>query len=312
MQSFLGSSANSDTMHTLWASAVVLVSVLMIIKGPRPVFVGSGILFTALSYYTKTSRSILVLGLLVVALIISALLSSTRAVSTARRIRDVLSTRAGAVSSLLTVAVLVVAWPLYSRYLAARIPVPFIRTPGPSTDEVVNTLPSIASVLESFSDGRGRTMAMHLWGYFGLLHVPGPPGFYRIHRVLLILAALGVLVFLGRWLWSALARRGEVGAPDLNLEATRLAVGRFFAHLLLLGAVAVILHASLEYADQHSIMVQGRYLLTFIVPIYALLAVGISGVVGPRMEPIGVVVLLGFMVLANIWALLYITVPYFY
>lgn len=155
-------------------------------------------------------------------------------------------------------------------------------------------------------------MAMHLWGYFGLLHAPGPPGFYRMHRVLLILAVLGALGFVGRGLWSALSRRKVTGEPDPNLEATRLAAGRFFAHLLLLGAVAVIVYASLEYADHHSIMVQGRYLLTFIVPIYALLAAGISGIVGPRMGSVGVVVLLGFMVFANLWALLYITVPYFY
>ena len=312
MNSFMGSSANSDTMQTMWASALILSVVLMLIERVTPLRLVGAVAFAVLAYFTKGPRGLLIAAVLVLALLPIALLGLRRVVSLLWRVREVLLSRAGVLAALTATVAVVLAKPLYWGLWNAEIPATFMSAPGPQTLHAGNTFPSMRSFFDVLFRSGGELMLKHLWGYFGLLHVPGSPLFYSVHHVLLWLAAAGVLFALGRGCASAVLGTARVHIADVDTRTQRASLGRAAGFSVLALAVFVITYASVEYSLHHGIMVQGRYLLTFVVPIYVLVAYGISLLVPRRWSSVALLLVLVLMSVVNVWALVYITVPYFY
>ncbi len=312
MNSFMGSSANSDTMQTMWASAMILSVVLMLTERVTPLRLVGAVAFAVLAYFTKGPRGLVIAAVLVLALAPVALLSFRRVVALLWRVREALLSRAGVLAALATTIVVVLAKPLYWGLWNAEIPATFMSTPGPQTLHAGNTFPSMWSFFDVLFRSGGELMLKHFWGYFGLLHVPGSPLYYSVHHVLLWLAVAGVLFALGRGCASAILGAERTRTAEVDTHTRRASLGRAAGFSVLALAVFVITYASVEYSLHHGIMVQGRYLLTFVGPIYVLVAYGMSRLVPRRWNSVALLLVLVLMSVVNVWALVYITVPYFY
>lgn len=306
MYSFMGSSANSDTMQALWSSAAIHVAVVALVRGatPRRLLGLAG--FTALVCLTKTPRAVPLVATALLALVMVALLRSDAVVRFVVRARDWLATWSGAFEVAVAVAVVVVLKPLYEPLLALDVPISALRWFYRGT----YALPSVARTLHELAEQGGR-MAEHFWGYFGHLHVPGPRRFYAVQQGLLLLAAAGAAVAAGRAVILT-TRRGGVEPPPSRIAEQRPVAGRAAAYVMLVAAVAVMVHSIVVYGVATKTMLQGRYLVTFVLPIYVLLASGMAGLVPRRFEGVASGALLGALVTVNGYALFYIVIPYFY
>jgi hypothetical protein len=310
MYSFVGSSANSDTMQIMWATAAVLVALQSLVKGftvNRSVLL---FLFSVLVYVTKTPRIVLIVMVVVLAVIAAAAIRSRRLVRVASAVGRSISTPRGV--AVLTLAA-ILGWAMRSRFLQSftgGVDMPLVRAAFPWFGKGLDRFPSPAAMWTMWTEN-GHAVAEHLWGYFGRLHVPGPPAFYLLQYVILGVAAVGLVVGIARGVWSSAPRprQGVSSAPDRR-DGRRLAVGAAYAVLAttLIGTLAVIV----EYAIVTSTMLQGRYLLLFVAPLYLLVSAAISLAVPRRAAGGALLALFALTIGANAWALLYIVVPYFY
>lgn len=308
MYGFIGASANSDTMQILFASILVLCGVEMLADRATIGWFGGLLVADRLGAFVKRPRAALLDAIAILAAGLVVLMSSRWMVGRLYAVTRWLSSRSGAVGMAgLAFVVVLLAQNAGGLLDYAPVQAPQVYRIGGAGPE----LPTPRRIWVVLSGQGGQTLARHLWGYFGLLHVPGPKWFYLLGAGLLIWALAGVLLAVARHVLRLFREDEETNTPaDFSQQA--LVVGRWLIWLLLTSATALVTYAAVAYSDRTSTMVQGRYLLTYVVPLGVLLAGGMSFLVPERLAGRTFSVLLVLMMFVNLWSLVYLILPFNY
>lgn len=293
MYSFIGSSANSDTMVVMWSTLFLLLLVLIVrdrVTLPRLVVLGVSAVLAA---FTK-ERFYVLLPLLVPATLFVPIKWRLDRYEWS----GFWEKRVSIVEVIFTAAVVVgmsFGWrPLLRWVLTSPI----------EGGGFGRFLPLQALMVQITSSNFPIRMFREFWGYFGYLHLPATPTIYAIQAWFLVLAAAGLLIALLNFIFRVLTRWEEtIGKADY---------GAPLALLILVAAVLLALYGTAQYHVITGGRGQGRYLFIVIMPIYLLMSLGIARLIPEYAHRQAFVVVFGTLLGVNLASLLYVIVPYFY
>ncbi len=305
MFTFMGASANSDSMLNVWAALLFAGLVGLLRKGPTGAVVFAAVIGLVLGALTK-ERIWVLAPLIVLALLFyvggmfgSGVLRKNRAAQAEVGDGEGFWSRNPSGSEMVVVGALIIAAGLFVPrvfgYLVQQS-IPLASGPFPRLD-------SLEQVWAWLQRRGGSWLLPTAWANFGYLDVLAPRLVYRFQHAVLVLGT-GSLVLVGlRETWESVRGR--------RLTSFLLRPG---LHISVLSAVAIVLvvYFVAQYEMVLQLSSQGRYLFIASVPVAILLLRGLFGLVPHRVHAALTCVITLALLAVNWYCLFYVVIPHYY